>query len=83
MWMPLPTKDCKCATCEKLREVVDENGTLKIQEHFVPKPGDTTGELQQFENLEAVAKAGQESAQRLLRAMAAPGFHPDGSVCDC
>jgi hypothetical protein len=25
-WMVLPTKDCKCATCEKLREVIDENG---------------------------------------------------------
>jgi hypothetical protein len=30
MWIVLPTKDCKCATCEKLREFVDENGTPNL-----------------------------------------------------
>lgn len=26
MWIVLPTKGCKCNTCEMLRQVVDENG---------------------------------------------------------
>jgi len=33
MWIVLPTKDCKCATCEKLRETVTEDGTLRMGEH--------------------------------------------------
>jgi len=30
MWIVLPTKDCKCASCEKLRELVDEGGQLNM-----------------------------------------------------
>ena len=30
MWIVLPTKDCKCATCEKLRDTVLEDGTLRM-----------------------------------------------------
>lgn len=29
-WLLLPTKDCKCGTCEKARELVDEEGALRL-----------------------------------------------------
>lgn len=29
MWIVLPTKDCKCATCEKTREVIGDDGQLR------------------------------------------------------
>lgn len=28
MWMVLPTKNCKCVTCETLRTMIDEDGNL-------------------------------------------------------
>jgi hypothetical protein len=34
MWIVLPTKDCKCATCEKLRTIVDEDGHLRPGSSF-------------------------------------------------
>jgi hypothetical protein len=30
MWIVLPTKDCKCASCERLREFVSEGGQLNL-----------------------------------------------------
>jgi hypothetical protein len=33
-WLLLPTKDCKCATCEKAREVVDEDGNVRLDPSF-------------------------------------------------
>jgi hypothetical protein len=29
VWIVLPTKGCKCATCEKTREVIDDDGNPK------------------------------------------------------
>lgn len=68
MWMVLPTKGCECATCEKLREVVDEAGTLRAPEPFAAKSGDTTGELQQFAGLSAIGEAAQRAGERLRAA---------------
>ena len=33
-WLVLPTKHCTCATCETLRETVDESGILRL----APRP---------------------------------------------
>ena len=37
-WIVLPTKGCKCATCERLREVVNEDGTEHVREHCRANP---------------------------------------------
>jgi len=79
MWMVLPTKGCACATCAKIREYVDEEGNLKAPEPFIPKPGDTTGDLRQFDGLDKIAQTARESAERLR----AGDTHLDGTVCDC